>query len=476
MRTIVCMLVLALALLSPLPRAEAQGAPSVFDASRATGAERRVLQAALALTSDYIGFVDGDWGGMSARALAAWAERQGHDGPATLRDVGLLMADYEARLIREGWDALFLEETGVSLAFPHAVLSERAEGAAGFVAPDGSLAMYFAVTDARGANGLHDRALRQAAWGSEPYQVFAGGLAITAVDLPGGGRSYVRSLPVAAGVLTFTFRSERRRNDALALMAATLGPGRMQGLGIPRFGILAAARASLGDARGAALPPVSTAPRPDRAAPQDTEPRGMVTGTGFHVNASTLVTASHVVEACARITLEDGTPLGLIARDALLDLAVLTSPRPSPVWLRIDPEAAPRLGQTAHALGYPYRGLIEGGLTVTNGNVSSLGDPSNPRRRIMLSAPVQPGNSGGPLLSSAGDVLGVVVARLDDMAILDATGTIPQNMNFATPSDRLLDFLEDNRVSLADGTAPAFDMDDGLPPEVAEAVVIVVCH
>jgi serine protease Do len=471
MRTALLVLSLVVCLLAPSPRAEAQHA---FAIDRTTYAERQTLQAALALTGDYIGFVDGEWGGMSARALDAWAERQGHDGPATMRDVGRLLADYEVRLAREGWAVVFLEELGYSMAFPYAVLTQRAEGGAGFVAPDNSLALYFAFSDARGANEFHALALREAAWGSEPYQVSGEGLAITAVDLAGGGRAYVRTLASGRGFLTFSFLSERGRNEALSLMTATLGQGRIPDLDIPQGGILAAARATAGGGVAPPSPPVATAPLPDPRPPSG--PRGTVSGTAFHVNASTLVTAAHVVEDCARITLEDGTPLGLIARDGLLDLAVLASPRPSQVWLRIDRDAAPRLGQTAHALGYPYRGILEGGLTVTNGNVSSLGDPGNPRRRIMLSAPVQPGNSGGPLLSSLGDVLGVVVSRLDDMAILDATGTIPQNMNFATPSDRLLDFLEANRVTLASGNAPPFDMDDGLPPAIAAAVVPVLCH
>jgi serine protease Do len=472
MRTALLVLSLVLGLLGPSPRAEAQPA---FAIDRTTYAERRTLQAALALTGDYIGFVDGEWGGMSARALDAWAERQGHDGPATMRDVGRLLADYEVRLAREGWAVVFLEELGYSMAFPYAVLTQPAEDAAGFVAPDDSLAMYFSLLGRarreRGSTRSRSSRRRRA---RSPTRCRAKGSPSPRSTSPEAGGPMSARWRRADGYLTFTFLSERGRNEALSLMTATLGQGRIPDLDIPQGGILAAARATAGGGGAPPSPPVATAPLPDPRPPSG--PRGTVSGTAFHVNASTLVTAAHVVEDCARITLEDGTPLGLIARDGLLDLAVLASPRPSQVWLRIDRDAAPRLGQTAHALGYPYRGILEGGLTVTNGNVSSLGDPGNPRRRIMLSAPVQPGNSGGPLLSSLGDVLGVVVSRLDDMAILDATGTIPQNMNFATPSDRLLDFLEANRVTLASGNAPPFDMDDGLPPAIAAAVVPVLCH
>ena len=58
-----------------------------------------------------------------------------------------------------------------------------------------------------------------------------------------------------------------------------------------------------------------------------------------------------------------------------------------------------------------------------------MGDDS---RYLQISAPVQPGNSGGPLLDQDGNVVGVVSAKLNALKLMLATnGDIPQNVNFA---------------------------------------------
>ena len=82
-------------------------------------------------------------------------------------------------------------------------------------------------------------------------------------------------------------------------------------------------------------------------------------------------------------------------------------------------------------VGYPLRGALASGANVTVGNVSALAGPGDDRRLIQITAPVQPGNSGGPVLDSAGNAVGVAVAKLDAAAMARATGDIPQNVNFA---------------------------------------------
>ena len=58
-----------------------------------------------------------------------------------------------------------------------------------------------------------------------------------------------------------------------------------------------------------------------------------------------------------------------------------------------------------------------------------------------ISVPVQPGNSGGPLVDLHGNVQGVIVARLDDSAALLAAGSLPQNVNYAVKGRLLRNFL-----------------------------------
>ena len=63
-------------------------------------------------------------------------------------------------------------------------------------------------------------------------------------------------------------------------------------------------------------------------------------------------------------------------------------------------------------------------------------------RDFQVSLPIQPGNSGGPLLDKRGNVVGVIAAKLDASVTLSVTGTLPENVNFAVKSTYLLAFLE----------------------------------
>jgi S1-C subfamily serine protease len=71
----------------------------------------------------------------------------------------------------------------------------------------------------------------------------------------------------------------------------------------------------------------------------------------------------------------------------------------------------------------------------------------NDTRFLQISAAVQPGNSGGPLLSTSGEVVGVVAAKLNVLKFVKATGNIPENINFAIKTGALRDFLDNSVVS-----------------------------
>jgi S1-C subfamily serine protease len=68
----------------------------------------------------------------------------------------------------------------------------------------------------------------------------------------------------------------------------------------------------------------------------------------------------------------------------------------------------------------------------TLGNVSALVGIGEDGRYLQISTPVQPGNSGGPLLDQSGNVVGVVSAKLNALKMMLATnGDIPENVSFA---------------------------------------------
>ena len=74
-------------------------------------------------------------------------------------------------------------------------------------------------------------------------------------------------------------------------------------------------------------------------------------------------------------------------------------------------------GDNINVVGYPLHGLLASGAQITSGNVSALAGLQNDSRFIQISAPVQPGNSGGPLVDASGNVVGVIVSKLNAVAI-----------------------------------------------------------
>ena len=85
-------------------------------------------------------------------------------------------------------------------------------------------------------------------------------------------------------------------------------------------------------------------------------------------------------------------------------------------------------------------------MNMTSGSVSSASGLGGDARYLQITAPVQKGNSGGPLLDSSGAVVGIVVSKLDAMAVARATGDIPQNVNFAIKSAIARKFLSRNSI------------------------------
>jgi S1-C subfamily serine protease len=83
---------------------------------------------------------------------------------------------------------------------------------------------------------------------------------------------------------------------------------------------------------------------------------------------------------------------------------------------------------------------------VTKGNISALTGIANDTSTMQISAPVQLGNSGGPLLDMSGNVVGVVSAKLNEIEVAKATGSLTQNINFAIKSQTLQVFLDTHEV------------------------------
>ncbi len=450
---------------------------SEFDARPLSTQEKRTLQAALAFSGDYVGLLDGAWGKGSQRALEAYSLRTAGTDKPSFGDVLPVLRAFEAERQAGGWEMFYFDATDMSYAHPSYILlqDQRANGTR-YTNADDRLSLVIEIDDFAGAVSIHEFLMSKGLPYPERYQSLKPDRLVTAVTLPNGLRGYARSDLLDGAYLTFSIVSREEHQTRVALIAGSIQRGRGLGLVLPPQGVLAGfmnipvASQDQPNQEGRKL---TEAPQP---APSAISGNLAGTGTGFFINNTDIVTAEHVVSGCTRLSLKDGSPLTVIQSNANLDLSVLSSTKRSNVWLELSSDIDAHLGETVMALGYPYLGTLEQGLTVTGGNVSALQDIDGSKDRVMISAPVQPGNSGGPLINARGAVIGVVVSRVDDLAILENTGTLPQNMNFAVRNQTLTEFLRDAQVLYPAATGAGYKLDEGVPDSIVRAVVPVYCY
>jgi len=202
-------------------------------------------------------------------------------------------------------------------------------------------------------------------------------------------------------------------------------------------------------------------------------------GSGFFVDRNGhLLTNYHVIDGCHSLRAEIGgesRTLSVVSFDRSNDLALLKSEGVATAAATFSENRSARLGQSIIAVGYPLRGLLASGAKITAGNVSALAGVADDTRMLQITAPVQPGNSGGPVLDESGNVIGVIVAKLDALKLAQATGDIPQNVNFAIKGVIAQSFLETNGVTYP--TAPSTVKLDAtaISDKASKFTVVVEC-
>ena len=170
------------------------------------------------------------------------------------------------------------------------------------------------------------------------------------------------------------------------------------------------------------------------------------TGTGWYVApGGYMVTNAHVVDGCKMVTLKSGAQLEVLDVKVDEDLALLKGAA-EVAHLSLRDGRAARLAEDVLIAGYPLGGILSSGINVTVGTVSALLGMGDDDRRFQFTAPVQPGNSGGPVLDTSGNVIGVVVSKLNAMNVQQEIGDIPQNVNFGIALKDVVAFLDANDV------------------------------
>ena len=199
-------------------------------------------------------------------------------------------------------------------------------------------------------------------------------------------------------------------------------------------------------------PPNNAAPPPK----DDSSGRRVHTGTGFFISSEGhVLTNAHVVEGCSFVNIRVGIAPRLkgqpLSADKHDDLALVKADVRSESYARIRPGV--RVGEGVAAFGYPLHGVLATTGNFTLGNVSAVAGLGDDSRFLQISAPVQPGNSGGPLLDQQGNVVGIVVAKLDAIEVASIIHDVPQNVNFAIKGNVVANFLESRGLAVPIGTS-----------------------
>jgi S1-C subfamily serine protease len=198
--------------------------------------------------------------------------------------------------------------------------------------------------------------------------------------------------------------------------------------------------------------------------------RPLSSGSGFFVShEGDLITDNHVIAGCRELRVvrdEKSNAARVIGTDAAADLAVLRVPDLAGDIASFRTELEKR-GEAVIVAGYPLQGLLTSKGSVTTGIISALAGPKEDKNLIQITAPVQPGNSGGPLVDAHGAVIGVISSKLNSVRVARATGLLTENINFAVKGQLARELLDKSGVKYA---ASPSEFEQLATPEIAERV------
>jgi S1-C subfamily serine protease len=166
-------------------------------------------------------------------------------------------------------------------------------------------------------------------------------------------------------------------------------------------------------------------------------------GSGFFVSSSGLIlTNHHVVNGCDAIDVPRFGKAELLRSDEKWDLAIIlvANPRgnqPTAMFA----VSSPALGSEVILGGYPLSTLFDNDFKVAFGEVTGRRGLGGDERQFSISAPIQPGNSGGAIINNRGEVVGIAVSKLDDAKMIEVVGSTGANFSFAIDATRIGPFL-----------------------------------
>jgi S1-C subfamily serine protease len=174
-------------------------------------------------------------------------------------------------------------------------------------------------------------------------------------------------------------------------------------------------------------------------------------GTCFFVSSDGIaVTNAHVISGARDIRLlYDGAEhrASIASINLSNDLVVLRSEVKPREYLPLADDSYAMVGDEVFTMGFPATTILGNEPKFTDGSISSLSGLMGDASRMQITVPVQPGNSGGPLVNENGEVVGIIVSSAAAAAFMNFTGSLPQNVNWAIKTAYLRPMLRDLTVS-----------------------------
>ena len=174
-------------------------------------------------------------------------------------------------------------------------------------------------------------------------------------------------------------------------------------------------------------------------------------GSGFIISDSGhIITCEHCIPKGSFISVltEDGYSheAEVLFRNAELDLACLKINSQTKNFFPIGDSTTAKILDSIYVFGFPLPSAIGSELSASTGTLNAIRNRGG-LSLLQIDAPVNPGNSGGPILDSSGAIIGVAVSKLDPIKAIKRLGTIPERINFAVPSSVLRGELKRRSIS-----------------------------
>ncbi len=171
-------------------------------------------------------------------------------------------------------------------------------------------------------------------------------------------------------------------------------------------------------------------------------------GSGFFISSNGLIaTNAHVIENSKNIEIKITNELGTFTykakvelKDSKNDVAILKIDDAKFKGLNAIPYDfidRAEIGERTFTLGYPLNDVMGSNFKLTDGIVSSTSGIGDDLRYYQITVPIQPGNSGGPLFNSDGNIIGLTTAKLNSNAV----GTSIENVNYAIKVQYLINII-----------------------------------